>query len=167
VAASRPSSIARTARASPRDSGPQPLGRRQADQLVDHFVQRPGGVHIDRSGRTFVGPIEFEHELDATLAEGPVVLGTRLEAIAHRVIVDAEVEDPGEVGQEQVAIAAAATDEQHVWSGFSRSLRAVCRSHMKVSCATGPPGRPVSGSAWKAQARSVEMAGYPRLTSSS
>jgi hypothetical protein len=39
------------------------------------------------------------------------IIGALLETATHGVIVDAEVEDLGEIGKKAVAIAAAATDK--------------------------------------------------------
>ena len=59
--------------------------------------------------------LSAEHELELLGLLAKVVVGALSEAATHRVIVDAEVEDLGEIGQKAVAIAAASTDEQHVW----------------------------------------------------
>jgi hypothetical protein len=100
-------------------------------------------------------------------AQGPVVRGARLEASPHGVIVDAEVEDLREVGQELVAVAAAAAHEQHVLlAAFELADGLLPVPHPCVE-PDGPPGRPVSGSALKDQTRSVLSAAKPRRTSSS
>src|SRR4051812_2754239 len=60
----------------------------QPEQFVDHLAQRLRRVHIDRSGRFLVAPIQREHELDSLVAERPVVIGARFETAAHGVLVD-------------------------------------------------------------------------------
>jgi hypothetical protein len=73
---------------------------------------------------------------------GPVVIGALLEAATHGVIVDAEVEDLREVGQKVVAIAAASTDEQHLWFwAFEFADRLLLVPHPVVV---------MNGPAWKA-----------------
>src|SRR5260370_181895 len=76
------------------------------------MVEPLSGVDVDRSGRSFLAPIQLEHEFDTFLAKRPVVIGALLEAATHGVVVDEEVEDFGEEGQKVVAIAAAPKDEQ-------------------------------------------------------
>jgi len=91
-------------------------------------VERLGSVYVYRFGRFFVAPIQLEHEFDCLGPEIPVISGALLEAATHGVIVDAEVEDLGEIGQKVVAITAAPTDEQHFWFRaleFADSLLAV------------------------------------------
>ena len=77
----------------------------------DHLVERLGSVNIDRSGRFFVAPIEREHDFDFLGLLAKVIVGAFLEATTHRFIVDAKIEDLGEIGQEAVAITAASTDK--------------------------------------------------------
>jgi len=74
-------------------------------------VERLGSVYMNGSGRFLGAPIEREHEFDSLLAKRPVVIGALLEAAAHGVIVDAEVEYLGEIRQKAVAITAASTDK--------------------------------------------------------
>src|SRR6185437_16624543 len=57
----------------------------EAKEVVDHPGERLGGVDVNRSGRSFLAPIELEHEFDTRLAERPVVIGAFSEAAAHRV----------------------------------------------------------------------------------
>jgi hypothetical protein len=74
-------------------------------------VERLGSVYIYGSGRFLVAPIAPEHEFEFLGLLAKVIIGALLEAATHGVIVDAEVEYLGEIGQKAVAITAASTDK--------------------------------------------------------
>jgi hypothetical protein len=78
-------------------------------------VERLSSVYVYGSGRFLVTPIQREHKFDFLGLLAKFIIGALSEASTHCVIVDAQVEYLGEIGQKAVAIAAASTDKQHFW----------------------------------------------------
>jgi hypothetical protein len=68
-------------------------------------------VRLPRVKAILGAPIQLEHKFDfpGLLAKG--IIGALSEAATHSVIVDAEIEYLGEIGQKVVAITAASTDK--------------------------------------------------------
>ncbi len=69
------------------NDGEHLLNLLKAKQFVDHFVERLGGVHIYRSGRSLVAPFWSEHKFDSLVAKRPVDIGALLETATHESVV--------------------------------------------------------------------------------